>query len=348
MNSPQKQLQAIHAMLASGQRNLRMERHTLLLLGLPAGLLFALSESIFTPEQIPDLQQRALSWLALLVAVIGTIVTVDWHWTRKIKATRDETWGFIHRQVLKVMWLLLALATLTTFAMFFYGGGYMVCSLWLIFAGLGLYVHGLFSEELLEWGGGLMIAIGIVSLIAGLPYQSLRWLAASVFAIGLPLFALQLDRGRHRPAYVRLLQICGWLAVVVVLPLLIEQQSRLRTLPDGPLLSLEEFRTRPPADGTAIITLPAGTPIPVEVELVGDLFAGRETHTQMPLTLQEPIELLMLNGKLSGDMRFPGESWQNAHRTRWLTIPWIRAELSAEHGPRIRSSLIVRLRPEER
>lgn len=335
-------------MLASGQRNLRMERHTLLLLGLPAGLLFALSESIFTPEQIPDLQQRALSWLALLVAVIGTIVTVDWHWTRKIKATRDETWSFIHRQVLKVMWLLLALATLTTFAMFFYGGGYMVCSVWLIFAGLGLYVHGLFSEELLEWGGGLLIAIGIVSLVAGLPYESLRWLAASVFALGLPLFALLLDRGRHRPAYVRLLQICGWLAVVVVLPLLIEQQSHQRTLPDGPLLTLMEFRNNPPADGTAIIALPAGTPIPVEVELVGDLFAGRESHARMPLTLQEPVELLMLNGKLSGDMRFPGESWQNARRARWLTIPWIRAELSAEHGPRILSSLVLRLRPEER
>jgi len=335
-------------MLASGQRNLRMERHTLLLLGLPAGLLFALSESIFTPEQIPDLQQRALSWLALLVAVIGTIVTVDWHWTRKIKATRDETWSFIHRQVLKVMWLLLALATLTTFAMFFYGGGYMVCSVWLIFAGLGLYVHGLFSEELLEWGGGLLIAIGIVSLVAGLPYESLRWLAASVFALGLPLFALLLDRGRHRPAYVRLLQICGWLAVVVVLPLLIEQQSHQRTLPDGPLLTLMEFRNNPPADGTAIIALPAGTPIPVEVELAGDLFAGRESHARMPLTLQEPVELLMLDGKLSGDMRFPGESWQNARRARWLTIPWIRAELSAEHGPRILSSLVLRLRPEER
>ncbi len=348
MNSPQKQIQAIHAMLASGQRNLRMERHTLLLLGLPAGLLFALSESIFTPEQIPDLQQRALSWLALLVAVIGTIVTVDWHWTRKIKATRDETWSFIHRQVLKVMWLLLALATLTTFAMFFYGGGYMVCSVWLIFAGLGLYVHGLFSEELLEWGGGLLIAIGIVSLVAGLPYESLRWLAASVFALGLPLFALLLDRGRHRPAYVRLLQICGWLAVVVVLPLLIEQQSHQRTLPDGPLLTLMEFRNNPPADGTAIIALPAGTPIPVEVELAGDLFAGRESHARMPLTLQEPVELLMLDGKLSGDMRFPGESWQNARRARWLTIPWIRAELSAEHGPRILSSLVLRLRPEER
>lgn len=335
-------------MLASSQRNLRMERHTLLLLGLPAGLLFALSESIFTPEQIPDLQQRALSWLALLVAVIGTIVTVDWHWTRKIKATRDETWSFIHRQVLKVMWLLLALATLTTFAMFFYGGGYMVCSVWLIFAGLGLYVHGLFSEELLEWGGGLLIAIGIVSLVAGLPYESLRWLAASVFALGLPLFALLLDRGRHRPAYVRLLQICGWLAVVVVLPLLIEQQSHQRTLPDGPLLTLMEFRNNPPADGTAIIALPAGTPIPVEVELAGDLFAGRESHARMPLTLQEPVELLMLDGKLSGDMRFPGESWQNARRARWLTIPWIRAELSAEHGPRILSSLVLRLRPEER
>ena len=282
------------------------------------------------------------------MAVIGTIVTVDWHWTRKIKATRDETWSFIHRQVLKVMWLLLALATLTTFAMFFYGGGYMVCSVWLIFAGLGLYVHGLFSEELLEWGGGLLIAIGIVSLVAGLPYESLRWLAASVFALGLPLFALLLDRGRHRPAYVRLLQICGWLAVVVVLPLLIEQQSHQRTLPDGPLLTLMEFRNNPPADGTAIIALPAGTPIPVEVELAGDLFAGRESHARMPLTLQEPVELLMLDGKLSGDMRFPGESWQNARRARWLTIPWIRAELSAEHGPRILSSLVLRLRPEER
>lgn len=335
-------------MLASGQRNLRMERHTLLLLGIPAGLLFALSESIFTPEQIPDLQQRALSWLALLATVIGTIVTVDWHWTRKIKATRDETWSFIHRQVLKVMWLLLALATLATFAMFFYGGGYMVCSVWLIFAGLGLYVHGLFSEELLEWGGGLMIAIGIVSLVAGLPYESLRWLAASVFALGLPLFALLLDRGRHRPAYVRLLQICGWLAAVVVLPLLIEQQSHLRTLPDGPLLTLAAFRANPPADGTAIVTLPAGTPIPVEVELAGDLFAGGERQTRMPLILQQPVELLLQHGKLTGDVRFPGEGWQNSRRARWVTIPWIRAELTPEHGPRIRSPLIVQLRPDDR
>ena len=127
MNTPAaQQLSAIHAMLSAGHRNLRVERHSLLLWGIPAGLLFALSESILTPAQIPDVTQRALAWLALLAAVLIATATVDWRWTRSVKETRDEAWSFIHRQVLKVWWLMMGLAALATFATFFYGGGYMI------------------------------------------------------------------------------------------------------------------------------------------------------------------------------------------------------------------------------
>ena len=73
MSSPAaQQINAIHAMLSAGHRNLRIERHSLLMWGIPAGLLFALSEFILTPAQIPDVNQRALAWLALLVTVLTT------------------------------------------------------------------------------------------------------------------------------------------------------------------------------------------------------------------------------------------------------------------------------------
>ena len=114
-----RQLDAIHTMLSTGHRNLRMERHSLMLWGIAGGLLFALSEHILTPEQFPEVQQRAIAWLLLLTVVLSVVGIADWHLTRKIKAERDEVWSFIHRQIMKVWWLIFALGALLTFAMFF-------------------------------------------------------------------------------------------------------------------------------------------------------------------------------------------------------------------------------------
>lgn len=345
MTAPARQLDAIQAMLTAGHRNLRIERHTLLLWGIPAGLLFAISEHILTPAQFPDLTARALAWLTLLVVVLVSIATVDWFWTRKIKATREEAWSLIHRQVLKVLWLMMGLATLTTFAMFFYGGGYMLCAVWLVFLGISLYVHGLFSEELLEWAGLLTIVIGIASLLAQLPYETMRWVAATVFGFGLPLLAVMLDRGRHRPALFRLAQILAWLTVVLIVPVALEQRIHHRELPDILALPLADFLAgKGPAAGEAAIALPAGTPIPVDIELGGDIFAGSATNPVLPLTLNQPIELLMRDGKLTGDVRFPGEPWQESRQVRWLSIPWLKAELTRERGPRVTGNLVVQLR----
>jgi hypothetical protein len=345
MTAPARQLDAIHAMLAAGHRNLRIERHTLLLWGIPAGLLFAVSELILTPAQFPDLTERALAWLGLLVAVLVSIATLDWFWTRQIKATRDEAWSLIHRQVLKVLWLMMGLATLTTFAMFFYGGGYMLCAVWLVFLGISLYVHGLFSEELLEWAGLLTILIGIASLLARLPYETMRWVAAAVFGLGLPLLALMLDRGRHRPAHFRLAQMLGWLSVVLILPVTVEQRIHHRELPDLAAVSLADYRAgKVSPTGDIAVALPAGTAIPVDVELGGDIFGGSGANPVLPLTLNQPIELLLRDGQLTGDVRFPGEPWQESRQVRWLSIPWLKADLTPERGPRVTGNLVVQLR----
>lgn len=81
-------------------------------------------------------------------------------------------------------------------------------------------MHGLFSEELLEWIGALTIAIGIGMLALHLDYPEQKWLASSTLGLGLPLLALMLDRGRERVAKVRLLQSAGWLLCVLTPPLL--------------------------------------------------------------------------------------------------------------------------------
>lgn len=346
MPSADSQLHAIHAMLAAGHRNLRIERHTLMLWGIPAGLLFALSESILTRDQFPDNTQRAIAWLALLLVVLAAIAAADWSWTRRIKAERDEAWSLIHRQVLKVLWLMMGLATLTTFAMFFYGGGYMLCAVWLVFLGVGLYVHGLFSEELLEWAGLLSILIGIASLLAGLPYETMRWVAAAVFGIGLPLLALMLDRGCHRPVLVRLGQILLWLGAVLVLPVWAETQLHRQQDADIPVLSLADYQARPPqTSGRLAVSLPAGTRIPVAIDVQGDIFEPLLPPAAFALTLARPLEVMLEDGKLSGDARLPGETWrQQSRQVRWISIPWIRGDLSPQRGPVVNSQLIVQLR----
>jgi hypothetical protein len=195
-------------MLVRGQRNLRMERHSLILWGLAGAGLLLSSDVVFTAEQIPDTTRRALVWLAYIALVLGGAGYADWHLTRRVKAARDETWSFIHRQVVKLLWLLMGIGTLFTFATFFFGGAYMLCTVWLVLIGLALYVHGLFSEEVLEWAGGIIIAIGVAGLAAR-PFETMKWIATSVFGLGLPMLSGLLDHGRERPFVLRLVQAAG-------------------------------------------------------------------------------------------------------------------------------------------
>jgi hypothetical protein len=191
----------------------------------------------------------------------------------------------------------------------------------------------------------LTILIGIASLLARLPYETMRWVAAAVFGLGLPLLALMLDRGRHRPAHFRLAQMLGWLSVVLILPVTVEQRIHHRELPDLAAVSLADYRAgKVSPTGDIAVALPAGTAIPVDVELGGDIFGGNGENPVLPLTLNQPIELLLRDGKPTGDVRFPGEPWQESRQVRWLSIPWLKADLTPERGPRVTGNLVVQLR----
>jgi hypothetical protein len=336
-----QQLDSIHAMLAAGHRNLRVERHSLVLWGVAGGILFLISDHLFTDERFPDVATRAVAWLLFLSTVLGGVGVSDWLLMRRAKQARDEAWSFIHRQVMKIWWLFMALAILFTFAMFFYGGGYMVYTVWLVALGLGLYVHGLFSEELLEWVGGLIIAMGVACLAAQLAGEYMKWIAAATFGIGMPLLAAMLDRGHHRPTARRLLQALLWLIVVLVPPALAAQYTAHVPAPDGPAVKLDAFRRSGAPAGTHAIELPAGTVIPVEIDVGGTIFRAAPKPV-LELTLAHPLELLMTDGKLTGDARRAGDAWVPARHSRWISIPRIDAELTPEHGPVVHSRLIVR------
>ncbi|MFY9260581.1 MAG: hypothetical protein WAO71_08755 [Gallionella sp.] len=336
-----QQLNSIQSMLTAGQRNLRIERHSLVLWGVSSGGVMLASNHILTAEQFPLLEQRATAWLILLVLTLSSVSLLDWHLTRRAKQARDEAWSFIHRQVLKVWWLLMSVGVLLTFATFFYGGGYMIFAAWVVLAGMGLYVHGLFSEQLLEWTGALIIAVGVASLAFRLDYAASQWVAASTLGLGLPLLALMLDRGRERAAGVRLLQSVAWLLCVLIPPLLAQRLIVASVPPDVPLASLKEFRQQPAAQ--QIVLLPAGSSIPVKVEVSGNVFRAN-SEAVLPLELNVPLEIMMSNGQPTGDWRFPGESWALAREANWIRIPWIKAELTPQNGPEIRTSLVVETR----
>lgn len=335
-----QQLDSIHSMLSAGQRNLRIERHTLLLWGFSCGAVILASDHILTVEQFPDLVQHAFAWLIFLALVVSGVAMIDWHLTRRAKQVRDETWSFIHRQVLKVMWLLMAVGVLLTFAAFFFGGGYLIYAEWMVLFGVGLYVHGLFSEELLEWVGALLIAIGISMVAFRVSYTDMQWIAASALGLGLPLLSRMLDRGRVRSARFRLMQTVGWLLCVLLIPVLVHaSNATLQLAPEAPVVSLEDFSHDPLA--SRIVVIPRGTVVPVRMDVSGDLFRASEAAT-FPMQLDRSVQVMMNEGKPTGQMRVEGGDWVRWQDILTIHIPRITAEYDATQGAAIRSTLIVK------
>lgn len=334
-----RQLSAIQAMLTSGHRNLRIERHTLVLWGVAGGGLLLVSNLLFTPQQITTVEMRAFAWLALLAAVLGATGLADWHLTGRVKRQRDETWSFVHRQILKVWWLLMAMGTLLTFATFFFGGGYMVCAAWMILLGVALYVHGLFSEELLEWVGVAAILIGAGSVAAGLDYEQMRRLAAAVSGLGLPLLAGMLDHGRRRPAWQRMGQTVVWILVVLGAPILVglaeprPDDGAVRTLPLGAI-------TGQSAPEPIIAMLPPGTIVPVSLSVGGNLFEAGSPLV-LPLRLKEPVQVLFRDGHPTAQFRIGDGPWATAPGGVWISIPALAARVEPAGTPSLSATLQI-------
>ncbi len=293
MPSHHQQLQSIQAMLAAGHRCVELERHSLLLWGLVGGGLCAFTDLAINADRFPDVKQRALAMLVWLAVWLGGMSWLDHRLTRRARFAREETLPFAQAQVTRAWWMLLALGTLTSFGMFFHGGGVMIYALWTVLLGLGIYFFGLFSRPLIEWIGLAALLLGITGLAAGLSMNSARWLTGSCFAIGLPLagwLAARTDDSRYLP---RLIAVGVWLAAVVTPAL-----AAARLLPVG----------GPPAATTETLTLPAGATVPLRVDLDSTL-AAIAPDASLPVRVTRATTIALTNGQPDGRFRFDDGPW---------------------------------------
>lgn len=330
----QAQVETIFAMLSSGHRCIRMERHSLILWGLTGGILCIVTDMFLPEEKFGNVVSHQSAVLIFLTIVLSGAALADFFYTRHLRHAKGETFPFVHAQITKVWWLFLVMGVLFTFGSSYFGGWYMIYGVWLLLLGLGLFVHGLFSEQLLEWAGVLIILLGIVPLVLKVPYELTRWLTASVYGLGLPALSLLLDGGQTRRPFRRLIQSLLWLLLVLIPPLVaqrfLKKHAASAVSSNIPVVSLQAFRKERAADSSGIIVaLPAGTRVPVKIAITGNIFKNEETI--MPLMLSQPVDISMENGKPSGYFRLAGGEWQYYRHN--LTIKGKGQKLNTEISP---------------
>ncbi len=336
INGGQAQMQAIHAMLASGHASVRMERHTFVLWGLAAGGLILLVPQLFSMERIPDQGQRMwLQNLFISLVLLGTGV-LDAVWTARLRRRRDETLSFVQRQVTKLWWLLIALVVVINVGMNLYGGGYFFYGITLVLTGIGIYVHGLFSRQMLTWSGTLQIVLGLVMIAVSPEIAVQEWVAASAFGIGFPAFALMADRTVERSRVRELLLSLVWLALVLVPAFLAITLWQGHRFDAWPRLTWEGYLQQADEGGgrSLVVTLPEGIYVPVTVDVTGDLLQPVTPPEPLMMKTTRPVSLAIDRGRVLGLMRLGEGEWRSGYDyriERWDA----RGRLSPTGGPAV-------------
>ncbi len=331
MSNPSQRLQSIQAMLAAGHRCVELERHSLLLWGLVGGGLSAFTDVAINRDRFPDVAQHALAMLLWLAVWLGGMSWLDHRLTRKARLAREETLPFAQAQVTRAWWMLLTLGTLTTFAMFFHGGGVMIYALWTVLLGLGIFIFGLFSRPLVEWIGLATILLGIAGLTSGLPMNGARWLTASVFAIGLPFAGWLSARTDDSHIGRRIMMVALWLATVI-----------------APALAATRFIpvAATPTPTTATLRLPAGSVVPFHIDMESSLIDIPPTAS-LPVRVARATEIALTDGQPDGRYRFDDGRWHSVKDgVLTLSIDRIRPRISHD-APEIRMHGKIRLSGEQ-
>jgi len=306
MNPHHQQFESIQSMLAAGHRSVHLERHSLLLLGGVGGFLSVATEWVITDTRFPGTAERGLALLVWLAAWLGGMSLLEYWLTRRARARRAETLPFAQAQITRAWWMLLSVGCLGSFAMHFYGGGAMIYALWTVLLGLGVYLFGLFSRQLIEWIGLATILLGVLGLV-GLSYGATRWLTASAFAIGLPLAGWLSVRVDDAGSMRRLLALIVWLAVVVTPPLLVSRFS-IMPVPAATPIALNSAV----GAGEQVLRLEAGARVPLRVDMKSPLLSV-PTEAELAMTLNVPMEVALHDGKPDGRYRIGAGPWRDIH-----------------------------------
>src|SRR5450830_717774 len=132
-------LAALQNLLVTGHRPIRMRPGSLVRWGSAFALLALTTDPLLRMTGLqgqPALQAViAMLWLGCGMGLTGYL---DWRANQAAAQQAEETLPFVHVQVSKVWWLLLAAGVLYTGSTFFFGGAYQTYMVWLALVGLGL------------------------------------------------------------------------------------------------------------------------------------------------------------------------------------------------------------------
>jgi hypothetical protein len=338
MNADAKsQLQDIHSMLASGHRSIQLERHTPILWGLAAAFLILTVPLLFAPEYFEFRWQRAVTQNLFTSAVLIAIGILDFKLTRRLRAQRNESLSFVQRQLTKVWWMMVGLIMIINLGMNFFGGGYIFFAVALLIAGLALYIQGLFSQQMLCWVGVLMMVVGLASVALKIPHPEMKWLAASVFGLGLPAVGWLIQKpGVQKTLFHRVMLSAIWTAMVIAPPSVAHQLNKNVEAPDLPTVSLQQYMddAASGASQAQVVRLPAGTTIPINVDINGDILDGTTTGTLI-MRLSDDLELIVKDNKPQSRFRVGKGEWK--HRRYNYRVRDFKREISItrDDGPRI-------------
>jgi hypothetical protein len=341
----------LQQLMVAGHRPIRLRPASLLYWGLAfAWLAWSTDPLLRLPFLYGHLSLQACAAVAWLGGGIGLTAYLDWRATNNAAQHADETLPFVQVQVGKVWSLLMMAGVLYTLSTFFFGGAYQVYMVWLALAGLGLFLHGLFSHELVEWAGASIFLMALLVLVSGLPMAWHRPLVVCTAGLGLPLLALALHRTRTlAPSVGRtLLVVAGILAACVLPTAAVVVWSPLVNVPDDvpvythkQLSQLGERRDTWPQQFALHVA--AGTPITMQLTMQGSLLKAAVGASTLVYTVEQDLDFLLIDGKFSHLVRRPGQAWRIEEG--WLRILHLdfTPDLAEPSGLKVNSRVQVEL-----
>lgn len=253
----------------------------------------------------------------------------DFRLTRDKRRLRNESITFIQRQVTKIWWLLIALIVVVNAGANYFGGDHLFLGIAIVLAGIAVFINGLFSAQPLGWAGGLLIVAGLALLAVGLPRIEQEWVAASVFGVGLPLFALVINKPALVGQFaVRVILSLVWVAAILTPAVLAIQWFDRVEAPAGQPVSLNEY-TAADRDRTGewIVRLPAGTSIPVRWSLSGNPVKS-VTDSAPLLQLSNDMDVVFVDGRADGRYRIGEDEWRLRRQHARIRVNELQPEIA--------------------
>jgi len=348
----QPHVAVLQSLLMAGHRPIQIRPGSLMLWGWAfAWLAWSTDPLLRLPmldEQVLLQATVAVLWLGVS---LGLTAYLDWRSVQTAASQAGETLPFVQLQVSKVWCLLLVTGVLYTGSTFFLGGQYQIYMVWLALVGLGLFLHGLFSQELVEWAGAAIFLLALLVLVSGLPLTWHRPLVISTAGVGMPLLGWLLQRHRlPTPGllYRSVACVAGLLAASILPAMAAVQWQQAVNVPtDVPvyrqqdLLRLGDDPARWPHH--VALRLEAGTPIDLKLDIEGSVLRSASQDARLTYTVAQDMDVLLIGGKLSHQIRRNGQNWQASPGWLRITALDLTPDLSQPSGLLVRSRARIEL-----